>query len=334
MTVLRVVAAGLGLTLQDYGRIGWRRYGIPAAGAMDRLHLAIANRLVGNAPDMAAIESVLAGCRMRVEEGPVHLAASGPGMVLEVDGRRVSFGQSAVAAAGQVIALLPLREGVYGYLAVEGGFAVPEVMGSRSTHRRSGFGIGALAVGSMLPLNKSEGARGSGPNRLPLIPQHGTGPIRIMPGPQDDWFPSEALEWLVGAEWKAGRRSDRMGLFLDGPDLAPRAGSMVTDGVVPGSIQVPPSGAPIVLMRDCQTTGGYPKIATVISADLDRLAQIGPGQALRFKRVSHEEAVEALTALRTTIEAVRPEPASRGPDADTLSKQNLIDGIWGQSSEQ
>lgn len=332
MTSLRVEAASGGVTLQDFGRFGWRRHGISTAGAMDRLALATANALVGNAPDQAGLEAMLGGCRLRVGERSVLVAAASPGVTLIIDSRVIPAGQSAEAAPGALITLAPPRGGVYGYLAIAGGVDLAGQMGSLSTHRRSGVGAAPIAVGDLLPLC------GTPPGAQPLsfdrLPEHELGPIRVMAGPQDDWFGAEALARLCATDWRVAPRSDRMGLFLEGGALEARAGSMVTDGVMPGSIQVPPAGMPIVLMRDCQTTGGYPKIATVISADLDRLAQIGPGQRLRFALVSRDQALEALRAARARVAALRPGPAFRSPDTARLLRENLISGVWdGQPGE-
>lgn len=327
MTALLVEAASPGLTLQDEGRFGWRRYGISTAGAMDRLALAVANSLVGNAAGTAALETTLGGCRLRVQDGPVLVGAGGPGVILTIDGRSIPEGQSAEAEPGDLIELSPVRQGVYGYLAIAGGFDLPYQMGSRSTHRRSHLGPLPVATGHMLKVfPKPETAQ---PLVLLPPPAHTSGPIRIMPGPQDDWFAEDALTRLTDKDWLIGRRSDRMGMFLEGENLSPRQASMVSDGVMPGSIQVPPIGQPIVLMRDCQTAGGYPKIATVIFADLDRLAQMGPGKTVRFEIVSRAEAVAALKRQRDAIEALDPVPAIRSFDTKALLEANLISGVWG-----
>lgn len=325
MTALVVEAAASGLTLQDEGRTGLRRHGIPSGGAMDRWSLAVANALVGNPPGNAALESTLAGLRLRVAEGPVLVAVAGPGVTLSIGGRPVAEGQSVVAEAGESLIVSPVRGGVYGYLAVAGGFAVEPEMGSVSTHLRTGLGAPPVRVGDRLPL------RGTAAPLAPrlLSARRAAGPIRVMAGPQDDWFAPEALEGLTSATWTVDGRSDRMGMYLRGAAIAPAAGSMVSDGVMPGSIQVPPAGAPIVLLRDAQTTGGYPKIATVITADLDRLAQTPPGGTLCFRPVSRAEAVAALRRYRNELAGLRARPAMRAPDTETLLRLNLIGGVWG-----
>ncbi|MBF9036891.1 urea amidolyase, partial [Rhodobacterales bacterium HKCCE2091] len=261
-----------------------------------------------------------------VEGAPVLVAAAGPGVTLSVGARAVPAGRSAVAAPGETLAVSAVGAGVYGYLAVAGGLAMTPDMGSLSTHRRTGMGPAPLKAGDLVPLRAAE--EHPGPLALTPPPGHDAGPIRVMAGPQEDWFDPGAMEILTGTAWTVDARTDRMGMFLSGGRIAPRAASMVSDGVMPGSIQVPPSGEPIVLMRDAQTTGGYPKIATVITADLDRLAQHAPGRPLRFRRVGREEAVAALAALRARIGAMRPLPALREPGTADLARANLIDGVW------
>ena len=326
MSGLRVKEAGPGHSIQDHGRFGWRRFGISTAGAMDRMHLAIANRLVGNPPETAAIETLLSGCRLEVVGGPVLIAAAGPGLSLSIDGWPVPAGQSAEVSPGQMVALSPVRAGVYGYLAAAGGFALPPAMGSLSSHRRSGLGPPPLQAGMTLPVHSPPILPAQ--LRLVRVPEHAPGPIRFLWGPQEDWFAQDARAALKSAQCVIGQRSDRMGLFLDGPALVALAGSMVSDGVVPCSIQVPPSGTPVILMRDCQTTGGYPKIGTVISADLDRLAQMRPGEAVRLEAVSRDTALAALAGARAAINGLRPDPAVRRPDTVWLLHHNLIDGVW------
>jgi len=320
---LLVLSCAQGASIQDGGRTGWRRQGISTAGAMDLVSLALANACVGNPPLAAAVELSLAGARFRLEGAGALLAAAGPGVALRVNGRALAPGRSVAAEPGDEIEITPPRDAVHGYLAVGGGFALAPVLGSLSTHQRSGLGPPMLAPGQRLPI------RGGAP-LVPLAleppPAPGGGAIRILAGPQEDWFEPDALGILTGAAWRIGARSDRMGRFLEGPHLPPRPGSMVSDGIVAGGIQIPPSGQPIVLMRDCQTTGGYPRIATVISADMDRLAQIPPGAMLRFVQVGRTAAVEAARARAAMLAALKPRPAVVTDPARLLA-ENLVSGV-------
>ena len=289
---LRALAPTPFVTIQDGGRSGWRRFGVSGSGAMDPDQLAIANALVGNPVQEAALEFAFAGGVWEVAAGLCRIAVTGGEFAVTIDGEPLPAFAAATLRRGQQLSIGAAADAVWGYLAVAGGFALADALGSRSTHARSGIGGldgRALRAGDVLPLVDE---RASGRiERAIAPPERDTGPIGIVLGPQDDRFTAVALERLLAAEWRIGWHSDRMAYRLEGPVLQHAAGyDIVSDGTVPGSIQVPGNGAPLVLMRDCQTTGGYPKIATVITPDLPRLAQLRPGARLRFRAVSVEEA--------------------------------------------
>lgn len=324
MSGLKVIAIGPGAGVQDAGRTGFRRFGVPVSGAMDAGALARANLAVGNAPGAAAVELALAGATFEALT-PVAAAAGGP-VTLRHLGRTLPAGVALRLDPGDRVAV-SAPDGVWGYLALAGGVQTAPAMGSRSLHARSGLGGRWLRAGDVIPALPA-------PPGHPLLsvpaPAADTGPIRVVPGPQAGHFPPEAMAALLAADWRVGPRSDRMGTRLEGPALDHLDGwNIVSDGVVPGSVQVPGDGAPIVLMRDCQTTGGYPKIATVISADLDRLAQVPPGGTLRFVAVDAAAAVAAArrraAALAAMAAAARP--ATGLPDAAGLLALNLVGGV-------
>ena len=249
MTALLVVACGPGTSLQDGGRFGLQRFGVSPAGAMDPLALAMANLLVGNAADVAALEFGMLGGEFVVEGGPVHVAAAGA--ALAVDGTAVPALTSVVAGEGARVRLGPARDGVYAYLAVEGGFDVAPAMGSLSLHRRSAIGPKAPSAGERLALRPMAGG---GANVLPGLPLGEEGPIRVILGPQRDRFTDAAVETFLSEPYAVSPRSDRMGTRLSGPPLTHSAGyNIVSDGIVTGHVQVPGDGQPIVLMRDRQT---------------------------------------------------------------------------------
>lgn len=323
MSALSVERCGPGTLVQDAGRFGWRRFGVAWAGAMDGTSLAVANLLVGNPADAAALEFTLAGGVCRHACGTRLVAVAGGGARLSIAGRPVPEGTSARAEAGDVIEVSPARAGVYAYLAIGGGFAGPAEMGSLSMHQRSGIGGDPVRPGDHLPLGP---AGALAPRHLDLPPA-ATGPIRIMAGPQADWFDESEIAHLAETEWTVDPRSDRMGRFIAGAAITPRSGSMVSDGVLPGCIQVPPSGQPIVLMRDCQTTGGYPKIATVIAADLDRLAQLPPGATFRFAIVDRDTAVHAAADAAKVRAQLIPRPVISTSGTAELLAHNLIGGV-------
>jgi 5-oxoprolinase (ATP-hydrolysing) subunit C len=328
MSELLVETCGALTTIQDSGRFGLRRFGVSAAGAMDATALARANALVGNAPDTAAIEFCLMGGRLRLEGGPALVAFSGATCNLTAGGRVLDADSSVRLADGERLVIGPMRESVYAYLAVAGGIRRAPDMGSLSVHRRSGIGGRPLLQGDRLPLADEAGE--AQPRRLPPAKTLRGDPIRLMPGPQDDLFTQRALETLVREEFAISAQVDRMGCRLEGPKIE-HAGSfnIISDGIVPGSIQVPGDGQPIVLLRDGQTTGGYPKIATVISADLDRFTQLPPGSAVRFDFVTREEALAAARYRKQQITSFleSTEPLNLISPANVLFSSNLISGV-------
>jgi 5-oxoprolinase (ATP-hydrolysing) subunit C len=333
MTTLAIAAAGPATSLQDAGRFGWQRYGVGPAGAMDRTSLGLANVLVGNGPGAAAIEFALAGGRLKVEGGTARVALAGADCTLKIDGTAVPPFTSASAHDGQMIEVGSARSGVFAYLAVAGGFAVPPALGSISLHHRTGVGGHqgrSLRAGDILPLLLAEP---SGPERaLPGAVQAQSGPIRVVLGPQEDYFTPAAVATLVEEDYQISEQADRMGIRLIGPKLehSAKGYNIVSDGIPTGAIQVPGNGMPLILLADRQTTGGYPKVATVIGADLPRLAQSRPGTKLRFKAVERAEAVRiakaADQALRELIAKIRPAGLA-GLDSSELLALNLVDGV-------
>lgn len=325
---LEVLDCPLPASLQDLGRPGYRRFGVPLSGALDTLCLRLANALVGNPPGAAAIEMRLVGPRLRAG-APVRVALAQAEAVIERgDGNHAPLPpwQSATLAAGEVLKIGKVIGGA-GYLAVAGGFDIPPVLGSRSTYARAGFGL-PLQPGMVLPVGETTLY---GPERaVSPAPIFETGPIRVIAGPQLDMFTDAAWETFLSSEFTVTQEADRMGLRLSGPKLDHVAGAdIVSDAVAPGTIQVPGNGQPIVLLADGQTAGGYAKIATVITADLPRLGRLMPGDTVRFAAVTVAEALAALRAqeawLAATIAAIRP--AAGEPDLAALYEANLVDGV-------
>ncbi len=326
MIALEILSAAQGLSVQDAGRPGYRRFGVPVSGALDQRALAIANALVGNPPNAAAVEIVLAGAAFRAIGGPALVAACGPGVVLEAEGDAVG-GRSLLVPEGVRITVSAPQGGVCAYLAVAGGIRSAPDLGSRSFHMRSGIGGPSIGAGTLLPCAILP--PGAQERTLDLEWRPAPGPIRFVPGPQEERFTPEALAAFCNEPFTVSPRSDRMGYRLQGPRLTHADGhDIVSEGVLPGSIQVPGDGQAIVLMRDCQTTGGYPKIGNVISADLGRLAQCSPGTAVRFTPVSRDEAIAAAhveaAELARLISAIGP--VSRAKASAWLLSQNLIGG--------
>lgn len=331
---LRIEAAGPSSTIQDAGRFGYQRYGVPVAGAADPLLHAAANALVGNDLSSAVIEFTLAGDTLVVEADTCHLAVTGDAVV-SIDGEPASSWRSYRLGRGQRVAVGALRAGVRGYLAVAGGFALDPVLGSLSTHLRSGFGgMGgrALKAGDRLPLcfdsapERIEGALD--PAELPRRGEE----TRLVLGPQEQYFTAAGIRTFLSQTYRVGHQADRMGYRLEGPRIEHARGFNVTsDGIPPGAVQVPGTGLPIVLLADRQTAGGYPKIGCVIAADLAALAQKRPGDPVRFRAVTAAEARIAYARFHEAVAAlpsrVRPAAAFDLFDSERLLGLNLVDGM-------
>jgi biotin-dependent carboxylase-like uncharacterized protein len=291
MSKLVVSSIGPACSVQDGGRHGAERYGLTPSGAMDRLALAATNALLGNDAFAAAIEIGPFGAAFTARDGAVRVALAGAARAADITGRAIAVDTSMTIPDGETLTLGFAKGGSFSYLAIEGGIAGEPMFGSLSVNARTGLGSPyprPLAAGDEL----SAKAASNLPERRIELPPRANGPIRVVLGPQDDEFADDAKALFLDSEWKISATSDRMGYRLEGgPPIKHLHGhNIVSDGTVDGSIQVPGNGAPIVLMLDRGTTGGYPKIATVITADFGRLAQTPPGTGFRFKAISMAEA--------------------------------------------
>lgn len=304
MSKLVISAIGPASSVQDGGRHGTQRYGLTPSGAMDMLALAVANVLAGNPPLAAAIEIGPFGAAFKARDGAVRVALAGASRNADISGRAVAFNTSMTLAEGETLTLGFARGGSFSYLAIEGGIAGEPMFGSLAVNARAGLGSPyprPLQAGDEL---QTAPASGAAERRLD-VPAAADAPIRVVMGPQDDEF-GDATKLFLDGEWKISATSDRMGYRLEGPVIKHLHGhNIVSDGTVNGSIQVPGNGQPIVLMPDRGTSGGYPKIATVITADLGRFAQIPAGKVFRFKAVSM---AEAQAELRKSAELLRTLP--------------------------
>jgi len=305
---LRMIDPGLHATLQDSGRFGWRRFGVSVSGAMDPPALALANVLAGNPPDSAAVEFAQTGGTWQIDTESCRIAVTGGSFAISVDGATLAPWRSYTLRQGQVLSIGSARDAVWGYLAVAGGFAIAPQLGSCATHVRSGIGGRRIEAGDALPLGLTQAPGGNEHFVAPL--RWTPSPMRVVLGPQADYFAPETIAAFLAATWQAGHRGDRMGIWLEGPPIAHARGfNLVSDGLVPGCIQVPGSGQPVVLLMDCQTAGGYPKLATVITPDLPRLAQSRSGTRLRFAAIDVEAAQQLYRAYHAVF--ATPERALR-----------------------
>jgi len=304
-----VVKPGMLSSVQDLGRYGHRQLGICPGGALDALGLTLANRLAGNADGAAGVEITMGHCELRFES-PTRIALAGDAFGAQLDGTPVWPLWSVAVRAGQVLKLggasSGARPGLRTWLAVAGGIAVPPMLGSRSTDLKAGFGGldgRALRKGDRLPLGpmplteaqlhrRPFGLRDPGANDTAAL-EAADAPLvlRVLPGPEYEQFTVAARGLLESEAWRITPQSNRMGSRLAGAELKrKRAGDMLSAGVIPGTIQVPPSGQPIILMGDAQTTGGYPRIGVVIRADLWKLARAPLGGLLRLQLVDEAAA--------------------------------------------
>ncbi|MFY9655018.1 MAG: biotin-dependent carboxyltransferase family protein [Methylocystis sp.] len=327
----RILSAGPGVTLQDEGRRGFLRYGVTPAGPMDADAFLAATRAAGAE---AAIEVSLGGVELAAVEGEIGLAICGGNFDVRLDGRPLPGASALTLAPGARLTLRAGASGAWAYVAPFGRFDLPKVLGSLSTHTRSGLGGlegRALAAGDALNiLDARAGPKGPVALRAPWLGAVAH-PFRVLLGPQQNHFSNETLAKFLASSWRLSARSDRMAYRLDGPPLAHRLGhDIVSDGLAMGAIQIPGDGAPLVLMADRQPTGGYPKIAHVIRADLPALAQKRPGEEVRFAQVSLEEALEARRAgARALAEGVRLEAITPELTSELLLERNLVGGVIG-----
>ncbi|ALC28372.1 biotin-dependent carboxyltransferase family protein [Streptomyces sp. CFMR 7] len=278
--LLHVVRPGALTTVQDTGRPGWAHLGVGRAGALDAPAARLANRLVGNAPGAALLETTVTGCAVRPDR-PVVAVIGGAGCRVSVDGRPVAWGAPVRVPAGAVLDVGPAVDGVRGYLAFAGGLVPEPVLGSRSADLLSGLGPAPLSEGDTLPLGEPADGPPQGPVPWPGAPTELVLPLHL--GPRHTWFTPAALRTLTTAPYRVSPHSNRIGLRTEGPALErARDGELPSEGMVLGAVQVPPDGRPVVFLNDHPTTGGYPVVGVVTETALAGAAQAVPGTRVRF----------------------------------------------------
>ena len=337
-TGLEVITPGLMTSVQDRGRFGFQALGISVSGALDPDGFDLANALAGNEAGTGALEIRMLGPTLEVTAESVTLALAGTGAGIEVmspEREMISACRSVTFRKGQVFRIGAIGDSAVCYLAVHGGFDLPPIYGSQSTCMSAGFGGfhgRILEKGDCLPLRKAA-AESLSQRILRRPPEPDSSPvIRVIAGPQDDYFSAAGIETFFGRGYTVSQAVNRMGMRLEGAAVAHEKGfNIASDGIVRGAIQVPGNGLPIILMADCQTTGGYPKIATVISTDMPKLGRMMPGADIRFEAVSVEEAEavardhhERKAALINSIETFS---GSVQQLEHLLMTQNLISGV-------
>lgn len=333
---LRVLRAGSGETIQDGGRRGFLRYGVPTAGPMDWVAHSTANRALGNEPGAAAIEVSVAGIDLMCEMAPLRLAYAGGDFVYTCNGKRLPKAAVLRLNPGDHLSIKAGSWGAWTYVAVPGGVDVPVVLGSRSTNLASQFGGldgRSLAPGDVLsPAAITQPGTRSGLEVLIAAPwlERSNQRIGLILGPQDDFFDPSSIEALFSETFRLTPRVNRIGYWLEGPKFkhSDKGFNIISDGIAMGAIQIPGSGQAVVLLADRQPTGGYPKIAAVIRADLGRLAQTRPGEEIRFECSDPEQAREALLELNRNLNRIADYlPPAGSTQSEYLFGCNLIDGV-------
>ncbi|TYB38832.1 biotin-dependent carboxyltransferase family protein [Actinomadura chibensis] len=281
--MIEVVRSGPLATVQDLGRPGHAHLGVPRSGAADERALRLANRLVGNPEGAAGVEFTFGGAALRFQ-GHAWIAVTGAPVPLCVNGREYGTNAPCHVPDGALVEFGTPSSGLRSYLAVRGGVETELILGSRSTDLLSGLGPAPLSPGDRLALGSSEGLADIAVDIAPTPPLAETPVLRILPGPRDDWFTEDALATLTSATFEVSPDSNRVGVRLNGPPLARvRDGELGSEGMVTGSLQVPPNGLPIIFLADHPTTGGYPVVAVLASSAVNDAAQLRPGQHVRFR---------------------------------------------------
>ncbi len=310
-TAIQIISPGLLTTVQDDGRYAYQRFGMSISGVMDQFSSHVANFLVGNAPVEAVLETTLMGPSMEMQ-GDCVIAVTGADMAPQINGKPVPMWQTLPVSKGMVLSFAALASGARSYIAFAGGIDLPEVMGSRSTYAKAkvgGLEGRPLRAGDVLRVNRLQKSLDLKRIRVPEqhIPKYPAQQVlRVVLGPQDDYFTKEGIDTLCTAQYTVSKECDRMGYRLEGVPIAHKeSADIISDGIMIGSVQVPGNGLPIILMADRQTTGGYTKVATVISTDLPKVAQAKAGDRFRFQVVSVEESQQILVEQAKRMQALQ-----------------------------
>ncbi|WP_082557356.1 biotin-dependent carboxyltransferase family protein [Ensifer sp. Root127] len=326
---LNVRFAGPHVSYQDGGRRGFMRFGVPSSGPMDRASFAAANVALGNPIGHTAIEISLGGLVLDCVSGAVTFSVAGGGFIIEHADRRIGSWSIATLRAGERLAIRPGHWGSWSYLAFAGDLLTKTWLGSQSTHGLSGFGGGRLATGQTLTISGTElrdDRMGSIPCPVTARPRS---ELHVVLGPQDRFFSEETVSRFLSTQFQLTDAYDRMGVRLQGVALTPHAPlDMPSEAIVRGSVQVAGDGIATVLLADHQTTGGYPKIATVVDTDIDAFVQLRPRNAVTFRAVTPEQAIEHVRSRASNSARYLAAIATpRGTLEHRLMNENLIDGI-------
>lgn len=339
---IEIISPGLQSSIQDRGRFGFQEFGVPRSGTVVPHWMALGNSLLGNHDDAVGMEFRLMGPTFRVIKGSVKIVVCGDVQsIVKTEGSSASESQhfpgwqSLTLEPGSEVSVGALKASAAGFIAFAGGLDITAAMGSCSTYARSKIGGDVLKKGDQFQLGLQSSALAQLPEKIVPQPpaQDISSPVRIVPGPQDDYFSAATFNKLLDNEYSVSNVSDRMGARLEGPTLEHLVGmpnEIASDGIVPGAIQIPGNGQPIVLLNDGQTVGGYPKIATVISSDIHRIANALAGSMLRFEQVTADEACQIARNAHKELERLKQSVTTFAPqgfvDVHQLYSSNLISG--------
>jgi antagonist of KipI len=307
LKAFKVINPGIHTTIQDQGRYGFMKYGIPPSGAMDQYSYMVGNLLLGNSDNSASLEITLHGLIIEAIIS-VTIAITGGNLCAYLNDHPAPQWAPVTMEKRDILYFKRRKEGFRAYLAVGGGFNTPEILGSKSTFIKGGTGM-TLRGGEILSIGNYDKRKSIKTNILPR--QYGPEfnnhePILVVMGPQEEYFTSQGIDTFLNSTFKITPQSDRMAYRTDGPPIKIAKGpGIISDPIPRGAIQVPGDGKPIILLRDAQVTGGYAKIATVISADMDRLGQMMPGDKVRFRRISREMAIELLIERKRELDKLK-----------------------------
>ena len=307
MKAFKVIEPGIQTTVQDLGRWGLMRYGIPTAGAMDQRSLVMGNLLVRNPDNAAALETTLQGLKLQALTR-VAIAITGADLDPWVNDQPAPQWSAFTMREGDVLHFKRRKKGLRAYATMQGGIDVPEVLGSRATYVRGRIGA-ILRAGEIVSIGPSEF---EAPENVLAVPQeyrpdfNRTDPIRVLMGPQDDCYTPRGIATFLNSTYRISPQADRQAFRTEGPEIEIAKGpGIISDPIPPGAIQVPGDGKPIVLLRDSQVTGGYAKIAIVARVEMDFLGQMMPGDTIRFQRIDRETALNLLREEAGRLDEVR-----------------------------
>ena len=311
MTIMKILKPGIYTTIQDVGRYNYQKSGMSVAGAMDQFSLKVANILVGNSDSEACLEATLFGLEIEFC-GDALIAVTGANMSPMINNKAVEMWAGVKVTTGDVLSFGTAKSGCRGYIAIEGGIDVPDVMGSKSTYVKGkvgGFHGRVLKACDEIKIKSPGENKNTCVVKLPteFIPSYSKDNIvRVVLGPQDDYFTENGINTFFGSQYEVTNEFDRMGYRLSGAKITHKTGAdIISDGITMGSVQVPGHGAPIIMMADRQTTGGYTKIATVITSDINIVGQLKPGDSISFKSIGIVEAHKIYKEYMKNFDVIR-----------------------------